>query len=463
MDPKRSKVVVEQTLAQGQELADGKWKEYCEGLEGFNRISTAIMLENTDKFIQNLDETTRVVQIGTFTKYVFPLIRAIFPNLVATEICSVQPMTGPVSLVFYFDFVYGTKKGQVSKGDKVFDSVAGPQMPDEFYSSETVVDEAIGAGDGATAIFSDALDFIPVKPGSVTITTVIAATGAVSITDDGAGNLVGAASAITSGTIDYNTGVLTITFAHNVVNAEDILVTYDYDSQGHENIPEVDILLTSSPVTSRSRKLRARWGLEAANNLRALYGLDADTELTAGIAELIRFEIDREVINKLWAAAYSLNTVTAWSKTPAPLTISYTEHKLSIIDKFVEASNNIFKATKRATGNWIVMGVDVDTIVQTLPGFKKDPGAGTIGVVRTGVLNGTWTCYKDPWMVDTRYLMGHKGVSFLESGFVYAPYIPLMTTPTVVLDDFLGRKGILTQYATKLINGRFYAQGSISA
>ena len=447
-------VLMEQYLRQGEFLAENKWKDYVEGLEGYPRVLTAILLENTDRAIQSMEETTKVVNIGSFTKYVFPLVRAIFPNLIAMEICSVQPMTGPASLIFYFDFVYGTSKGAVSAGTKVFDAVAGPNMQDYTYSSETVKDETIGTGDGSKTTFSASLAFIPVRPGTV---TVVAAS--VTGTDNGSGTISG--TGISSGTIDYTSGAISITFSSAPANGVSVKVTYEYNSETQQNIPEIDILLSSSPVTARPRKLRARWGLESANNLKALYGLDADTELVAALAEEIRFEIDREVIDDIWNNAYTSNTVSAWDATSGT-GVSYTEHKLSLIDKFVTGSNNIFQNTKRATGNWIVMGTGVANVVETLPGFRPDPAAGAIGVVRMGTLNGRWACYKDPWMVSTRYLVGHKGVSFLEAGYVYAPYIPLMTTPVVVLDDFVGRRGILTQYAKKLINARFYAQGTVT-
>lgn len=434
-------------------LANHKWREYVEGLEGYQRLAVAQLLENTDRAIANMEETTKVVNVGSFTKYVFPLIRAIFPNLIAMEICSVQPMTGPASLVFYFDFVYGTSKGQVSAGTRVFDAIAGPQMQDYTYSSETVTNELFGTGNGSTTNFTHTMAYVPVRPGTVTIVA-----GSVTGTDDGNGAISG--TGIVSGSINYTTGAASITYSSAPANGTQILATYDYNSEAYTGIPEIDILLTSAPVTARPRKLRARWGLEAANNLKALYGLDADTELVAALAEEIRFEIDREIIEALWNNAYSGNTVNAWDAT-VPSGVSYTEHKLSLVDRFVIAGNNIFRNTKRATGNWIVMGTDVANIVETLPGFKPDPAAGQIGIVRIGTLNGRWACYKDPWMTSSRYLVGHKGVSFLEAGYVYAPYIPLMTTPTVVLDDFVGRRGILTQYATKLINPRFYAQGTV--
>jgi len=455
--------LMEQVIEKGQRLAAGKWAPYVEGLDGYDKITCAILLENTAREIQAMDETTRVVSIGTFNKYVFPLIRAIYPNLVATEICSVQPMTGPASLIFYFDFVYGTSKGNVASGTRVFDSITGPSMPAgyENYSSETVYQETIGTGDSTATVFSGNLKFVPVRAGTITVTCT---TGTVSEVDNGAG-VIGSGSSKATGTIDYNTGAFTVTFSTAPGASVPIYATYNYNSEGSEDIPQVDILLTSASVTANPRKLRARWGLEAANNLKALYGLDADAELVSAIAELIKFEIDREILKDLYDSANASNTVSAWDLNPASDStsgVSFTEHKLSLVDKFVQASNNIFSSTKRATGNWIVAAVNVMNIIETLPGWKADPTAGSVGVVRAGVLNGRWTVYKDPYMTTNTYLVGHKGVSFLEAGYVYAPYIPLMTTPTVILDDFIARRGILTQYAKKLVNSRFYAKGSIT-
>lgn len=459
--------MLEQVIAVGDQLSESRmWKPFVEDIENdFNRRATAIVLENTRRFIEGLDETTKAISIGDFQKYAFPLVRAIFPELVTQQLVSMQPMMGPVSQVFYLDFVYGSTKGSVTKGSKVFDSLGlGPNNP--YYSSPLVEGEVIGTGNANTTQFTPNLTYTPVRAGSVSITD-----GASTVTDDGAGNLVGDGT----GTIDYVSGAVDVTFVNAPASSASITVNYEYDMEGNSNIPEIDLILTSSPVVARPRKMKARWSLESAFNLRALHGLEAEVELTSAVGANVRFEVDREVILDLTNAVPSYNLAPAWSKskvfkdtdtfstaTGASDTVGYTEHLLSATNQFVVAGNKIFGSTGRATGQWIVIGLSVADVIETLPGFVPVPGMPngmTKGVYMAGTLNGRWTIFKDPFYPANQWLMGYKGSTFLEAGYVYAPYIPLYTTPMIVLDDFVGRKGLATQYGKKMINPRFYSKG----
>ena len=463
--------MLEQVQLMGDRLSESRiWKPFVEDIDNdFQRRATAIVLENTRRFMEGLDETTKAISIGDFQKYAFPLVRAIFPELVANQLVSVQPMMGPVSQVFYLDFVYGSTKGSVQKGTKVFDSLGlGPNNP--YYSSPMVEGEVLGTGNGSNAQFTPNLSYTPVRAGSVSIND-----GVSTVTDDGNGNLVGDGT----GTVDYTSGAVDVTFATAPTNGASVSINYEYDMEGNSNIPEVDLILTSSPVVARPRKMKARWSLESAFNLRALHGLEAEVELTSAVGANVRFEVDREIILDLTNAVPSQNLAPAWSKskifkdtdsysaaTGSADTVGYTEHLLSLVNQFVVAGNKIFGSTGRATGQWIVIGLSVADVVETLPGFVPVPGMPngmTKGVYMAGTLNGRWAIYKDPFYPSNQWLMGYKGSTFLEAGYVYAPYIPLYTTPMIVLDDFIGRKGLATQYGKKMINPRFYSKGLIVA
>lgn len=461
--------MLEQVQFLGDRLSESRvWKPFVEDIENdFQRRATSIVLENTRRFLEGLDETTKAISIGDFQKYAFPLVRAIFPELVANQLVSVQPMLGPVSQVFYLDFVYGTTKGSVNRGQKVFDSLGlGPNNP--YYSSPLIDGETIGTGNGVTTNFTPNLSYTPIRAGSVSITD-----GTSNLQDDGNGNLVGDGT----GTVDYTTGALDVTFVNAPSSSMPVTATYEYDMEGNSNIPEVDLILTSSPVIARPRKMKARWSLESAFNLRTLHGLEAEVELTSAVGANVRFEVDREIILDLTNAVPSANLAPAWSKrkvfvdtdpynqaTGGTDTVGYTEHLLSLVNQFVVAGNKIFGSTGRATGQWIVIGLSVADVVETLPGFVPVPGMPngmTKGVYMAGTLNGRWAIYKDPFYPTNQWLMGYKGGSFLEAGYVYAPYIPLYTTPMIVLDDFIGRKGLATQYGKKMVNPRFYSKGMV--
>lgn len=456
----------------GQSLSESRmWKPFVEDIQNdFQKRATAVVLENTRRYIESLSETTRAISIGDFQKYAFPLVRAIFPELVANSLVSVQPMLGPTSMVFYLDFVYGTNKGLVQKGTRVFDSVAlGPNNP--YYSSPLIESETVATAGGGND-FDVSLSFTPVRSGTITVTD-----GVQIATDDGNGSFVGDVS---GGTVDYVTGAITnLAFNNAPANGAIVAATYEYEMEAQSNIPEIDLILTSSPVVARPRKLKARWSLESAFNLRSLHGLEAEVELTSAVGAEIRFEIDREIIGDLRNVVPSYNLAPAWSKskvfkdtdsygaaTGGADTVGYTEHLLSMVNQFVVGGNKIFASTGRATGQWLVIGLSVADIVETLPGFVATPGMpnGLIkGVYMAGTLNGRWAIYKDPFYPSTEWLMGYKGSTFLEAGYVYAPYIPLYTTPMIVLDDFIGRKGLATQYGKKTVNPRFYGKGMIVA
>jgi hypothetical protein len=439
--------------AKGKALAEGKWRPLVESIDDqATRELTAILLENEDSFISNMEEDVRIQNIGSFEKFVFPIVRAVFPNLIAKDIVSVQPMTGPTSLVFYLDAVYGTDKGTISAGDTMFSARKG-HLADDQYSSEAITGESQGTS-LAQVGQSGTLSFGSARPGTVSI-AIAKAGGTITARDNGVGGFSG--TGVASGTINYATGAWTLTLDASPGTVA-MTANYYYNSEGSAHIPIVDINLSSVPVRALPNKLRARWSVEASTNLKAVHGMDAESELVALLSEKIRWDIDRRILSDLFTIA-SAGSVT-WNK-PAPAAVSYNDHKQTFIDALIEASNLIFRATRRGTGNFVVCGTNVANVVESLYGFHPAAVAGN-GVVFVGTLQGRWSIYKDPYMDADTFLVGWKGNSFLEAGYVFAPYVPLYTTPTYVLDDMLNRKGMMSQYGTKAINGDFYATGTVT-
>jgi hypothetical protein len=299
-----------------------------------------------------------------------------------------------------------------------------------------------------------------VVPGTVVITA-----GTQTIRDDGAGNLVGNILPAGTNTIVYGTGVCNFDFAVAPALAVAVTGDYEYDNEANSQVPEIDFQITNSPVVAKIFKLRTRYSLEAAQNLRSLHGLSAEAELVVALAQELRFEIDRTIVKEL--AQFAQATAVTWPLTPVA-GISWTEHKLSFVDALLQASNNIFELTRRGQPNFMVMGLRVSNVVESLPGFKASPQlAVQNGVIYAGDLNGRWRCYKDPYNIDgtttqRNFLVGWKGPTFLDAGYVYAPYIPFYTTPNVILDDFIARKGMATQWGRKKVNGRFYCSCSVT-
>jgi hypothetical protein len=418
-----------------------RYAPFCEGIDNPDILSnTAILLSNQDTYYSQFDESTRILQVGNFDKYAFPMIRVVYPNLIANDLVSVQPMPGPTTLIFYMSIQYGTDKGKINRGDNAFDPRYGP-FGSETYSTDVITGEQVIATGQQLAYF-------PIRPGTVKITDA----GGTS-TDDGAGNFVG--STTYAGTINYGSGQL------SAAAGAGFTASYSYDNEANDLIPEVDIAITSAPVQAKTRKLRARYSLEAAQNLNALQGIDAEAEVVTAMSELHKQELDREVINDL--RSFAAAGIVTWDRS-VPAGVSYTEHKLSLVDSMVAGSNLIFAQTKRIMPNWMVIGLNVADIVETLPQFRPSAGAETTqdktGVIKIGTLRG-WDVYKDPFYPANEWLQGYKGSGMTRTGYVYAPYIPLYSTPNVILDDFISRRGTATSYGKKLVNGSFYARGQV--
>jgi hypothetical protein len=249
-------------------------------------------------------------------------------------------------------------------------------------------------------------------------------------------------------------------------------------------IPEIDFTLKSVAVTAKSRKLKARWTPELAQDLSAYQNLDAEVELTQALSELIALEIDREILADLLNNATGANFY--WSRIPgnfvrkdtgAPATkpaaaaITFTgtvrEWYETLIETVIDVANNIHRKTLRGAANFLVTSPDVATIFEASvlykPVLSMDPKETmfTVGTEKVGTLNNRFTVYKDPYFPRNKILVGYKGGSFLETGYVYAPYVPLIVTPTIYApEDFTPRKGVMTRYAKQMVRSDFY--GSVT-
>tara|TARA_R110001592_G_scaffold188358_6_gene433599 strand:+ start:21561 stop:23444 length:1884 start_codon:yes stop_codon:yes gene_type:complete len=253
---------------------------------------------------------------------------------------------------------------------------------------------------------------------------------------------------------------------------------------GSPAIPEIDIKIESIAVTAVSRKLKARWSPELAQDLNAYHSLDAEVELTQILSEQIALELDREILNDLLTQANGANLY--WSRAPGKFVnklTGNTAHKASslaggpsftgtvrewyetLTETIIDASNQIHRKTLRGSANFIVVGPDVATILESSvlykPNFSLD-GDGqassmSIGAEKVGNLSNRFTVYKDPYFPRNKILVGYKGGSYLETGYVYAPYVPLIVTPTIFApEDFTPRKGVMTRYGKKMVRSDFY-------
>jgi len=482
MSEQRVTDIMEQVNKGRNVLADGPWKAYTDGLTGWERSTMAQLLENQAKHLAGLDEDVKTTAIASYEKFIFPMIRAVWPNLVSQELVSVQPMEGPISMLFFLDFTANAAKGSVAAGDAIITARTGMREEAQYYSSETVQGETIantgsGPNNGTYTITNFAADYLPVRPGTMVFSLQQGDGERVTVSDDGAGGFVATGPAnvtVTGGTLNYTSGAvanLVITNTGWTAGAvDDSSLSYSYNSEGGgaggDTVPLLDATLTSTPVVSRPQKLRARWSAEVAAQLKAIHGLDAEVELTEALAQQIRFSIDNLIINDLYRIS-GAGSVT-FDANP-PVNVPYFTHQMSLIKTLQSGSNKIFKATRRGFGNWIVAGVDAATIFEAHPLFESSGNYNGPGVVFAGTLANKWKVFKNPFLTGSagneftanKFLIGYKGQQFYDAGYVYGPWIPFFQTPTIILDDMMFRKGVMTHFGKKAVNGLFYATGTI--
>lgn len=239
---------------------------------------------------------------------------------------------------------------------------------------------------------------------------------------------------------------------------------------------EIDIKVDSIAVTAQTKKLKAKWSPELGQDLNAYHNLDAEVELTGILSEQIALEIDRELLNELvrgakagtryWSRAPGLFVDSAGAElgaaSAAPdFTGTVSEWYETLIETINDVSAQIHRKTLRGGANFVVCSPEVANILEFTSGFRAsvtaDQDRGTIGAVKAGSLSKKFDVYVDPYFLRNVLLVGRKGSSFLESGFVYAPYVPLQVTPTIFgTEDFVPRKGVMTRYAKKMVRPDMY-------
>lgn len=469
-----------------------KWGDFLEGLADMSEQDryilgcTAMLMENESLWLQSLTEETRTVNVGSFTKFIFPVLRRVFPNLIANEIVSVQPMTAPIGAVFFLDYVYGSTKGGTTEGN-VF-----PRDFDRDYSSEYVNGEPMVTGDGANfggvgTPLDGNLAWTPVRPldasrgFAVVLREINSATGATvqeaQFSADGS-TVTGDA---TAGVINHSNGAITgFLFTAAPSAGNQVKAYYYFDGELNTKVPEVKLDVKKAPVEAVPRRLKALWSSEAAEDLRAFHGLDAETEIVSIIAQEIALEIDREIIQDLFLS--STGTTGTFDRIP-PGGIAEIDHIRALITQISTVSNLIHKKTLRAPANWIITSPEISALLTQLTthgDFKPiwsgdmNPNSptdtmrprtshGQFSIYKTGTLMNKWIVYEDPFFTTNKMMVGLKGGSFLESGYVWAPYVPLQVTPTFLdPSDFSFRKGLRTRYAKKLLRPDFYGQLTIN-
>jgi hypothetical protein len=447
----------------------------------FERSTTAVLLENQRLINEVSTDTSDIAQ---FKRISIPLVRRIYPQLIANKVVSVQPLLGPTGLVYYLRFRYSSNQGatrgqDLQAGFPSDDSVSLQQLAsgdgnlDIFYTHQFIQNETSSTdiGGDTTSVFSP-LEHTPLLPGTLTGTVFDGTLAKQTFTVDQAGAFTftnigspAGAVAITAGSsVDLNSGEVVLEWDIDP-GTNHIVCSYEYNMECNADLPEVNLVIESEEIAAKTRKLKAVWSYEAQQDLRSQHNLDAEAELTAVLAQEINLEIDREVLTDLRNNA---GTVSVWDFNTS-LGDTIKEKYESLYVKIVEVSNVVHRKTLRGGANWLVTSPEVASIFETATaGFAPAPSetfTSSLGIQYVGTVNNRWRLYKDPLFPQGQILMGYRGDSYMDSGYFYCPYVPLTQTP-VVLDpeSFCPRKGILTRYGKKLLRegSKFYARLSIA-
>jgi hypothetical protein len=520
-------------LAETRQLKS-KWEKtgLLEGMKERDQHSMAVLLENQAK--QLLDEAT---QTGTssgseeWSGVALPLVRRIFGEIASKEFVSVQPMNLPSGLIFFLDFKYGSAQGAPGQfgGKSLFGGTNATGSAANFGRTDAATGGLYGEGRygysvndatvTATVTAQTSASWADVGfDGNLSGSTTTPAVAnqdrfqVVKLTIPKA-NISATADteavrsfAVTSGVhstlsqFNYVSGTNVVIFVSAslaqraaLANAGTAAVVYSevpvaYDRGDFEDstansagntttaldIPEIDLELKSEAIVAKTRKLKAVWTPELAQDLNAYHSIDAEAELTSMLSDYISLEIDLEILDMLKSNAL---TTEYWSTNVGEEYVggtwsniggasnAYTKNAWfqTLGVKLNKVSNKIHQLTLRGGANFIVASPDVCTILESIPGFvvnaDKDAMQFAAGVTAVGSMSNRYTVYKNPYMTSNEILMGYRGNNFLETGAVYAPYVPLIMTPLVYdPQNFTPRRGVMTRYAKKMVRPEYYGK-----
>jgi len=454
-----------------------QWAPYVNSVEKFmakqgkemtemDKMNVARCLENAlleggMKSRSKIFETTDQSAIS-FLGIQLPVIAALLPSLVLNKVAVTQALDRRTGSVFYLDVKYNQAKGSVSAADTMIGAKTGQNrtIGGRRYASVRIENETLSTT--STQAQSGTLAYKPVIAGTLIITD-----GVETFTDNGSNVLVSDASGGTNGTIDYTTGAWDVTFATTPAGTVYGDYKYNYETMTGQAVPEVDIAVTQETITAEDFPLAAKFTLGAAIDLEKAHGLNLEDELVKYLGGEVKFTMDHMGIDLLNDAASASGAATSpgtYTATPGA-NQEWIWKKYQFID-FVEKANvNIISKTFRGICNFMIVGNDAARVIRQLdPHFKPAAGLDSLtptGPYELGTLDGRLVIH-DPLLAADRIIFGYKGDNYLMSGFLFAPYIPLLTTPTLVTADLKAQKGFLASAGYKVVNNGMYTYGSFS-
>ena len=452
----------------------GGWGEYFSGdLEMEDpvlRAQTAIMLENCKRWLGSMHESVRAVQVGGWVDYLYPIIRASFPNNPLHELVSVQPQTKRVGLIFWLNYIIGRTIGDFHKGEKLFDASTG-WSGHVGYTDETVTDESLPV-DTASATYAGNLNEFPVRRSQVLINFNNGGNTVV-IRDNGNGGFLlvtagGGIASVSAGSIDYNTGAFTVTFNAALAGSNAVTANYQYDGEMRQDLPQIDIEIASSSIEAIRRAVSLRYSTEAAQDFNAEFGMNLDQVIVSGCSQSLIADTCGEVVRDLWdMAGAAVSTFTYTTFNPATSGYSFQEFLRTLLYNLEQASQDIYDNTQKAEGSWLIVDSKAAILLNTMgrPIFEPAPGnlSKQQGCVFIGTLNNKYRVYRYIHMsafpsasAAGNILMGYKGPDFWDAGYVWAPYQALYMSPKDQRADLATLQAMAMRYGKKRVNLAMY-------
>jgi len=423
------------------------------------RATTLQALDTLTEEISRMDETTRTYNMGSFVDYGYQLISAVLPNLVTNEIASIQPLKVRSGDIFFMDFQYPQRHGNVPAGTTVLSSITGPSGSRNI-STNVITNEPDATGNGTATVFNFTVDYPNILPGTVKVTSTVGGS-TVTATDDGNGNLVGSGFAGTS-TVNYTTGAFLVAFTTPPDNGAAIQVSYQYQIEmDSSQISEVTVNFSSMVVNAAPYKLKALYSLDAAFDAQQAHGINLDSALLSALAALIRSDIDNLTMDDIYsnAAGTPVNFNGAVPNYVAP----QAWYNAFVPNVLIKASAQIFQNTKVVEGNFVFGGVNAVALMSAVDGFEGVDITGDYsGPHVAGTIRKKWKVIVNPNMPTNNYCIGHKGGNYLTTGYVFAPYRALYVTPPIILDDDTSRRGMAMSAGRAMVNPYFYVTGTLS-
>lgn len=421
------------------------WKDRLAAVEkvteNFNyekKIALAKLLENTQSYLNHHLMESRATQssnIGQFKRFALDALTVAIPSLIAFDLVSVQPISNRVGMINYIEYTYNTTKGTVTEG-QVFTDTWRKGNSEPTFTTSAVVEE-FTAETSQTAF---PLSWTPVakvekvfKNGTLLATT------------------------------DYSVAGDTVTLGTGAAATDKIKIAYSYNNEfvPANDVPQVGLRLQSLPVQAKARHLSIKYAFEAGYELSKEYDYDINVELSKMAAGELNHEIDIEITNDLYDIANE-DAELVFSKAQ-PIGVTLVDHYDAFGIKLSEGAAKIYAATQRVQPNWLLIGINVLPIVSNMRAFKASGVTSYNGPYFAGTLNG-YKVFVSPSLKDPNaFVLGFKGERLFEAGYVYSPYMPIMQSELVTLMDMSSQKGLVTMYATTVVNPQLYIRGKITA